>query len=209
LGQSGRGTINIRHGNVEPTGRFTDLLINGWSFFQLTNGDQTIYTRNGRFTLDDERRLVQVRDGVNWLLTPEVRISEEVQPLETSVIDPETGTFRVLTPSDGELDDYGLGTLTLFRFRSPSELGRGDADALLMTDKSGLPEPILVRENLDLLRIGAVERSNVTLDEEERELVHLERLFELQHRASRLPHTGARQPVDEPRSLLPALSSKP
>lgn len=45
-------------GNLENTGRTTDLAIQGDSFFVVSDGSQNFYTRAGNFNLDSQGRLV-------------------------------------------------------------------------------------------------------------------------------------------------------
>src|SRR5689334_4901631 len=58
------GTVDtmFTQGNLETTGRNTDLAVQGNSFFIVNNGAESFYTRAGNFTLDANGTLVS---GVN------------------------------------------------------------------------------------------------------------------------------------------------
>lgn len=45
---------DFSNGTVEATGRNLDLAINGGGFFRFTQGDQTVYSRNGQLTMTAE-----------------------------------------------------------------------------------------------------------------------------------------------------------
>jgi len=50
-------------GNLEATGQATDLAIQGASFFVVSDGSQSFYTRAGNFTTDADGRLVLATNG--------------------------------------------------------------------------------------------------------------------------------------------------
>ncbi|RKY81502.1 hypothetical protein DRQ07_03860, partial [candidate division KSB1 bacterium] len=54
---------DFSQGNLETTGRVTDLAIQGDAFFVLSDGEQEYYTRAGNFTVDGEGRLVSPKNG--------------------------------------------------------------------------------------------------------------------------------------------------
>ncbi len=59
------GSIDMlfSQGNIETTGRNTDLAIQGDSFFVVRTGDQNYYTRAGNFQIDAEGRLSAATNG--------------------------------------------------------------------------------------------------------------------------------------------------
>ena len=57
---------DFSQGPIKRTGRATDLAIGGRGFFILSDGRKFYFTRNGRFSLDQEGRLV--REGTNLYL---------------------------------------------------------------------------------------------------------------------------------------------
>ncbi len=50
-------------GGLEYTGTSSDMMIQGDGYFVLADGESTLYTRAGKFTLDGESNLVQVGTG--------------------------------------------------------------------------------------------------------------------------------------------------
>ncbi len=52
-------------GNLIDTGRTFDLALQGQGFFVLGNGNETLYSRVGSFTLDRESNLVDTRTGLH------------------------------------------------------------------------------------------------------------------------------------------------
>lgn len=50
-------------GSIEQSSRELDLAINGSGFFRLTQGNETVYSRNGQFTLDNNGYLVNSSGG--------------------------------------------------------------------------------------------------------------------------------------------------
>ena len=61
----GVGSIDVDHtqGNLQPTGKTSDLAIDGNGFFVINNGEQSFYTRSGAMTLDDNGNLVNAANG--------------------------------------------------------------------------------------------------------------------------------------------------
>ncbi len=61
----GVGSIDVDHtqGNLQPTGKTSDLAIDGNGFFVVNNGEQSFYTRSGAMTLDDNGNLVNAANG--------------------------------------------------------------------------------------------------------------------------------------------------
>lgn len=68
------GTIdtNFNQGSLETTGIESDLAIEGNGFFALRDGATVLYTRDGAFTLNQERKLVNPTSGMHvqgWVLS--------------------------------------------------------------------------------------------------------------------------------------------
>ncbi|MEG1415491.1 MAG: flagellar hook-basal body complex protein [Clostridium sp.] len=49
---------DVRQGTLQPTGRATDIAVQGNGYFMVSNGSETFYTRDGSFTLDKYGDLV-------------------------------------------------------------------------------------------------------------------------------------------------------
>ena len=55
--QTGSVDSIMTQGNLQSTGKPTDLAIQGDGFFQVTDGtEHTVYTRDGNFTTDSDRQ---------------------------------------------------------------------------------------------------------------------------------------------------------
>ena len=54
---------DFSQGNIESTGRSTDMAIQGDSFFVVSDGNRTFYTRAGNFQLDADGRMVSPNNG--------------------------------------------------------------------------------------------------------------------------------------------------
>lgn len=55
--------MNFTQGNLDTTGKDYDLAIDGNGFFVASSGDQTLYTRAGAFSLDENGYLVDPASG--------------------------------------------------------------------------------------------------------------------------------------------------
>ena len=51
-------STNFNQGSTQSTGKATDLMIQGDGFFAVKQGTETMYTRNGSFSFDQDGRLV-------------------------------------------------------------------------------------------------------------------------------------------------------
>ncbi|PPK94519.1 flagellar hook protein FlgE [Kineococcus xinjiangensis] len=106
---------NFTQGSSQSTGRATDLMLNGDGMFVVKQGEQTLYTRSGAFTLD-QTGAVTTADGayvqgwradamgeinVNGPTTPLIVPSDTVMPAAQTTL----GTFK------GNLDKTGKPVL--------------------------------------------------------------------------------------------------
>jgi len=123
---------NMQTGNLQATGRDSDVAIQGDGFFVVNDGSQNVYTRAGNFAFDSEGYLVNTSTGYRvqgWLADDGEITSDSVQNLEDITLDrsmdPEEST-RV--SFDGNLDAGKANSFDIdSRFRV--EEG-GETDAL-------------------------------------------------------------------------------
>src|SRR2546425_3353004 len=54
----------MTQGDLQPTGKVTDIAIQGDGFFQLSDGQQILYTRDGSFDVGSDGRLVSPSTGL-------------------------------------------------------------------------------------------------------------------------------------------------
>jgi flagellar basal body rod protein FlgG len=141
--------VDFSEGPTEITGNPLDVAIRGDGFFMVDTGkgDEGIrYTRDGRFTLDDNGRLVTASQGFPVL---------DAQGREI-VATP--GVMPALA-GNGDLlqDGQVVGQVGVVRFDDTTALKRG-AEGLYRTDKGGER----LRERVEpSLHTGAVEQSSV------------------------------------------------
>ncbi len=156
-------------GSLRNSDKPLDWAIQGEGFFSVTlpNGD-TGYTRDGQFTLDAERNIVNAN---GYPLVWEGEIPEDT----TDIIIQPDGTVIALN-ADGESAD--IGAIQLTRFPNPSGLtGYGD-NVWLESDASGAAQggdP--GTENFGIIASHKVEESNVDLSRELTHLITLQRSF--------------------------------
>jgi flagellar basal-body rod protein FlgF len=138
--------LDLRQGDLEPTGRGTDISLQGEGFFVVKDaGGNEIYTRSGSFTLDDQHRLVtsqghlvQGTSGEIVLAGNEFKIGED----GTVTVDGTSpGRMRVVTFADPQrLEHRGDGLMT-----APADMPAQDAPANTSTVAQGFLE----RSNVD------------------------------------------------------------
>jgi flagellar basal-body rod protein FlgG len=146
-----------------------DWAIQGEGFFSVTlpNGD-TGYTRDGEFTLDAERNLVNAN---GYPLVWDGEIPEDAVDITIQ----SNGTVTA-TNADGESADIGAVELTIFP--NPTGLtGYGD-NVWLESDSSGAAQTGAPGdENFGIIASHKVEQSNVNLGRELSRLMTLQRSF--------------------------------
>lgn len=86
----GASDVNMAQGSMQPTGRVTDIAIEGNGFLMATDGIQKYYTRDGSFYLDSAGYLVATGSGfhvLGWHADPETgEINNSDTITEASVI---------------------------------------------------------------------------------------------------------------------------
>lgn len=186
-GQIGIGTKvsgifrNMVQGNIQPTGRPTDLAIDGDGFFVVSVGpNQEAYTRDGSFTLDANGNLVTA-DGYKVLNTDgkPVEIPKE-QP------NPDGKMQKVLSfniSKEGKIS-YLLAdgtkvenaqTLKIAVFQNPEGMESLSGNLYGETANSG---NAMYGVKYGQINQGAIEMSNVDLSEEFTEMIVTTRAFQ-------------------------------
>ena len=64
--QTGSIDAIMTQGNLQSTGKPTDMAIQGDGFFQLTDGTNTFYTRDGNFTTTGAVKWSTPRRAIGW-----------------------------------------------------------------------------------------------------------------------------------------------
>lgn len=151
------GYVDLSQGELVKTDNQFDLALEGEGFFVAGQGDKAGFTRDGRFSVDRDGRLV-VAGGL------------PVQGQGGSItINPALGT-RI--SSDGTVLQEGsvVDKLKLVKFANPAALQKSGGG--LLTSKEGGTEAAAV------VHQGFVENSNVRMVEEMASLMHIMRSFD-------------------------------
>jgi flagellar basal-body rod protein FlgF len=155
--------LDLRDGAITPTGRPLDVATDGAGFFvvQTPAGDR--YTRNGHFTLDNQRHLV----------------TEDGYPVQ--------GTDGPITIGDGEVRIDGDGTvwggltragkIAVVEFDDAAHLQRDQGTLLRAVGQTAKPA------EHPTIRAGALEQSNVSVADRIAELTTVSRGFEALQKA--------------------------
>jgi flagellar basal-body rod protein FlgF len=153
---------DFSQGGLRQTGAPFDLAIDGDAFFAVSTPDGDRYTRDGRFRLNDQGKLV-TQDGA---------------PVQGDgggdiTIDPEKGP--VLIAADGTVSqgDERVGKIGLVRFDNRSVLEKS-GDNLFRNTANAAPAPAPDAQ----VRQGMLESSNVKSIVEVTRLIELSRAYE-------------------------------
>ncbi|MGL5756429.1 MAG: flagellar hook-basal body protein [Paraclostridium sp.] len=186
-GQVGIGTKvsgifrNMAQGAIQPTGRPTDLAIDGDGFFTVSVGpNQEAFTRDGSFTLDANGNLVTsdgykvLNDKNEPILIPkeEKNPDGETQKVLSFNISKEGSVSYLL--ADGTKVENAQ-TLKVAVFQNPEGLESLSGNLYRESANSGKP---MFEAKHGLINQGAIEMSNVDLSEEFTEMIVTTRAFQ-------------------------------
>ena len=151
---------DLSEGAIRSTGNRLDLAIKGEGYFIVESPDKELYSRNGRFQLDGEGRLVS-QHGFPVL-------SDAGTPLIFSPADTEINIAKDGTVSTNNGD---LGRIRIVRFESEQALEK-QAGGLMSTeqDPEDVEAPTIIQ--------GALEGSNVEPILELTKMIQTHRAFE-------------------------------
>lgn len=173
--------VNTEPGTVRNTGNPLDCAISGEGYFQVSDGQNTFYSRAGNFSLDSEGNLVTPSGltlmGEGGSITPGEASSVEIASDGTVV-------------ADGD----EIGRIAVFRFRSPSNLLRRGGSLLSVTEASGPAEQVEAEEVAILS--GALEGSNVNIVEEMTRMIEASRAYEAASKAFESGSESARKMIE-------------
>ena len=196
-GQIGIGTKvsgifkNMVQGAIQPTGRPSDLAIDGDGFFIVQIGpNQNAYTRDGSFSIDKDGHLVTA-EGYKVLNTDdkpiEIPKEVEVNGAKKKVISfnfskdgklsylLEDGTKSPEIGQNGNVINGTQQTLKIAVFQNPEGLEQLGGNLYSETANSGTPIKGAVYGKINQ---GAIEMSNVDLSEEFTEMIVTTRAFQ-------------------------------
>jgi flagellar basal-body rod protein FlgG len=166
--------VSARQGTILDSDSPLHLAINGEGFFAIQlPGDQTGYTRDGKFELDDDNQLVTA-NGYPVVWDGEIPAdAEEVEVLQDG---------RVMARQGETWSEAGQIEIT--RFPNPTGLASYGENLWLETEVSG--EGVSgapMTENYGQIFGASVEASNVDLSTELTHLMSLQRNFQMSARA--------------------------
>jgi flagellar basal body rod protein FlgG len=155
------GNLDMRNGNMTPTGRELDVALDGRGFFAIDTPGGTRYTRNGEFTRRADGTLT-TSDGM-------VVQGDDGKPV---VLANAGGMVSVETDGTVRSGDEVAGKLKVVDFDDYSTLVREDSGRL----RSGIAAKP-ASENTQV-RGGTIEQSNVSIVERMAQLTEVGRSFE-------------------------------
>jgi flagellar basal body rod protein FlgG len=156
-------------GTIEQTGRSLDVALQGDGFFVVEGPRGPLYTRNGRFHVNDAGELVTI-DGLKLQGSGgEVRLR------------PGTSTESLQITAEGELISEGssIARLELVRFAEPTELQRAGKSLF------SAPDGVIPERSEATVAQGMLEGSNVSAVSELIELIAASRQYEAASQAMR------------------------
>ncbi|KAA6452376.1 MULTISPECIES: flagellar basal body rod protein FlgG [Bacillus] len=173
---SSTGTIDTIHSTsaTQSTGRTLDLAIDGDGYFQIDNGEGTVYTRAGNFYLDNEGKLV-TGDGyyVQKLGGGEITIPKDAQNF---TIGPD-GSVSIVGAGGEKIDGGQIGIVT---FANSDGLDKIGNSLYRESSNSGTPSAANIPGDggTGKLKSGFLEMSNVDLTDEFTEMIVAQRGFQ-------------------------------
>ncbi|QDU40094.1 Flagellar basal-body rod protein FlgG [Maioricimonas rarisocia] len=149
-------------------------IVDGPAFFEVTDGEQSLFTRCGHFSIDSERRVCLDTPRGRLHLVPEVVVTAEAARIKLSP----DGHLSVVDFDGGETELAHLSVATFLNPAGLESLGHG---LFAETPESGRPSRSAPSEAGDTL-IGIVrqhylERSNVDAVSEFALLEHIDRVL--------------------------------
>lgn len=160
--------VDASPGTVRNTGNPLDCSIVGEGFFQISDGKDLFYTREGRFSVDREGRLTTPSGMMLMGLEGPIGVGGAAE-----VNIGEDGSVR----ADGRI----VGRIGVFRFPAPGLLQREGSNRFRSTAASGPPVPVALSETR--LLPESLEGSNVNVVEEMARMITANRAYEASAKA--------------------------
>ncbi|MEX0867400.1 MAG: flagellar basal-body rod protein FlgG [Pirellulales bacterium] len=166
---------NFRQGAFQQSSNPLDIAIEGRGFFQVTDTDgNTVYTRAGNFSLNNNGDIVMGSANSGRLLEPSINIPETA----TGIVISNNGMVEYRNEGDTSLSQ--AGQIQLATFANPEGLLKLGDSLYQETDASGGAQINNPGEGgAGLVRQNALEASNVEPVQELIDLITTQRAFEL------------------------------
>lgn len=157
-------SLDFSQGNVVQTGRALDFALSGKGFFVIETPDGPLYTRNGMFSLDQNRQIVDSMGRI---------VAGQAGPIS---IPSDVGLSQISVSSDGIISASGtsIGKLRLVDFQDNENELLSVGTSCFRAPEGITPE---TAENL-IVKQGFQEASNVQLVEELVNMIMVSRLYE-------------------------------
>jgi len=160
---------HFTQGQLEETGRTLDLALEGEGFFEVEIDDESRYTRNGRFFLNEESVLVDVEGNP---------VQGEDGPVVLDVEEMERGSYSIEEDGSIYLEGEFVDQLQVVDFPEEADLAK-EGDNLYVPEEGA--EDDFVDSEARVMQ-GFVENSNVDLSEEIVNLMEARNSFETAQR---------------------------
>jgi flagellar basal-body rod protein FlgF len=153
-------------GPVTPTGNPLDVAIQGDGFFTVQVGNDIRYTRDGRFTTNEQNELIMVAGGGRSRVLDEAGVPIVLLPASA-------GTPRIEKDGTIRQGDAAVGKIGLVEFADRNTLGKVGANLFRAGADRSLPA-----QNTALTS-GAVESSTVDPVQGLAEMIEVTRAYQL------------------------------
>ncbi len=158
-------------GSPQITNRPYDLMIMGDGFFGVQAGNETLYTRDGSFTVDAQG-VMKTRNG--HTLVPGITVPPNTKSLNIG----EDGNVQAFVT--GQNQPIELGQIPVFTFVNPAGLTDRGGNTASVTPASGeAQQRIAGDENAGVIQQGTLESSNVSVMGEMTNLIKAQRAYEM------------------------------
>jgi len=183
-------STNFAQGSTQMTGRSTDMLINGDGFFVVNRGTQTVYTREGSFSLDAVGHLVTPDGAIaqGWPAgaptTPGTQANLDLSALTTGTyVSYSIGSNGIVSAVDSTGAVTQLGQMALATFPNPGGLAKvGDSEYNISANSGAAAIGTAGSGAIGNIQTGALEMSNVNLASELTNLIIAQRGFQANSR---------------------------
>jgi flagellar basal-body rod protein FlgG len=178
--------IDVSQGRLRVTKQSLDLAILGEGYFEIRDGNQSVFTRAGTFAINANGQIVLASKDRGRLLEPAITVPVDA----TAVVISSEGNVCIRQPGQTQMNQ--IGQIQLARFINPQGLVARGENLFEHNDATGHPQ-ISAPGQLALgeIRQGCLEESNVVVADELAELRRLqEQLRTLQQLLSELSVHG-------------------
>ena len=158
-------------GSPQITNRPYDLMIMGDGFFGVQVGDETLFTRDGGFSVDAQG-VLKIKNG--YPLVPGISVPPNTKSLNIS----EDGKVEAYLAN--QVEPIELGQIPVFTFVNPAGLSDLGGNLAKRTIASGEPiQHVAGSENSGVIQQGTLETSNVSIMNEMTNLIKAQRAYEM------------------------------